>query len=86
MGDFAESKYHELIDRIEKYGDVPMTKKELADIKGEINLIGDDYLRDCLREALYAKAGKNIRLLDEQQRLEERLAAINKQLNQKSEI
>ena len=86
VGDFAEYKYHELIDRIEQYGDVPMTKQILADIKAEINLIGDDYLRDCLREALYAKAGKNIRLLDEQQRLEERLAAINKQLNQKSEI
>ena len=81
VGDFAESKYHELIDRIEKYGDVPMTKKELADIKGEINLIGDDYLRDCLREALYAKAGENIRLLEEKNRLEERLAAIDKQLN-----
>lgn len=81
VGDFAESKYHELMDKIGRCGGKVQTHTELTGIETEINLIGDEYLRDCLREALYAKAGENIRLLEEKNRLEERLAAIDKQLN-----
>lgn len=80
VGDFAENKYHELIDRIERADS--SKQQELMDIRQQVSLIGDDYLRTCLMAALSNKFSDNTLLENERKILLARLAEIDNKLNQ----
>lgn len=80
VGDFAESKFHQLLERIERCATTKQTPKKLSEIESEIKLIGDDYLRNSLMEAFCSSAKKYRMLIDEKERLTQRLASIEEAL------
>lgn len=85
VGDFAEAKYHELIDIMEDCCNRDMTEDEITAIESEISLIGDDYLRNSLMEAFCAAAGRYKMLIEEKEKLSQRIKAIEEQLNPNSQ-
>lgn len=69
VGDFAEAKYHELLDEIDECSTHQKTVEDLSRIEEEISLIGNDYLRNCLMEAFCASANRCRMLTEEKERL-----------------
>lgn len=86
VGDFAESKYHDLIDRVAECATGNVTMSDIHQIESEISLIGDEYLRECLWRSFRAVTGDYQSLKEEQERLSRRLNEINNQLGGKDFI
>jgi len=80
VGDFAERKFKEVLTRIDKRNNP--TKEETKDIYQLIDLIGDSYLKENLRLKMMKYESPIEKLINERDRLTERLRKINEKIKE----
>ena len=75
VGEFAHAKLDQLIEKINQKKN--LTEKEYQLLKAEVNLVGDDFIREKLIERLDERMPNEIVLTQERKRLQDRIGQID---------
>jgi len=75
VGEFAHEKLDQLIKKVNQRK--RLTEDEYNRVKAEVNLVGDDFIREKLNERLDERMPNEFALSQERKRLQERLGQID---------